>query len=88
MGQSGSRLKARKCLNRRYLIRNPPGILYAPLMSKRYTFFSKERKMAKAPSIRVEDIELDGDVRLWDVMHAALAAKESQPRASSASRLC
>jgi len=51
-------------------------------MSKRYTFFSKERQMAKAPSIRVEDIELDGDVRLWDVMHAALAAKESQPRAS------
>ncbi|MGD0962624.1 MAG: hypothetical protein ABSA57_01840 [Candidatus Acidiferrales bacterium] len=38
--------------------------------------------MAKTPTIRVEDIELEGDVRLWDVMHAALRAKESQPRAS------
>ena len=38
--------------------------------------------MAKAPTIRVEDIELEGDVRLWDVMHAALQAKESQPNAA------
>jgi len=38
--------------------------------------------MAKTPAIRVEDIELEGDVRLWDVMHAALLAKESQPSAS------
>jgi len=38
--------------------------------------------MAKARTIRVEDIELDGDVRLWDVMHAALRAKESSPGAS------
>jgi hypothetical protein len=49
---------------------------------KRYTFFKQGNEMAKAPTIRVEDIELDGDVRLWDVMHAALHAKESQPRAS------
>jgi hypothetical protein len=35
-----------------------------------------------APTIRTEDIQLDGDVRLWDVMHAALHAKESEPFAS------
>ncbi len=38
--------------------------------------------MAKVPIIRVQDIELDGDVRLWDVMRAALRAKESAPQAS------
>ena len=38
--------------------------------------------MANDSTIRAEDIELNGDVRLWDVMHAALQAKESQPRAS------
>lgn len=38
--------------------------------------------MAKTPTIGAEDIELDGDVRLWDVMNAALKAKESQPHAS------
>ena len=34
------------------------------------------------PAIRTEDLELDGDVRLWDVMHAAHHAKESKPGAS------
>ena len=38
--------------------------------------------MAKTPTIGAENIELDGDVRLWDVMNAALKAKESQPHAS------
>jgi hypothetical protein len=38
--------------------------------------------MAKAPIIQMQDIELEGDVRLWDVLRAALRAKESAPRAS------
>ena len=39
--------------------------------------------MAKASTtIRVEDIEFDAEGRLWDLMHAALQAKEAQPNAS------
>jgi hypothetical protein len=30
----------------------------------------------------MEGIELDGEARLWDLMRAALQAKEAQPRAS------
>lgn len=38
--------------------------------------------MAKTSIIRFEEIELDGDGRLWDVMNAALHAKEAKPSAS------
>jgi hypothetical protein len=38
--------------------------------------------MAHTPAIHSEDIELDGDARLWDVMRAALQAKEAQPDAA------
>jgi hypothetical protein len=34
------------------------------------------------PAIEPEEIEVDGDVRLWDVMRAALRAKEAHPNAS------
>lgn len=38
--------------------------------------------MAKTPGIGVDEIELDGAVTLWDVMRAALRAKEARPNAS------
>jgi hypothetical protein len=40
--------------------------------------------MAKesAPAIEVEEIEVDGNGKLWDVMHAASKAKEAKPGAS------
>ena len=40
--------------------------------------------MAKtdAPAIHTEEIEIDGEARLWDVMRAALRAKEAEPSAS------
>jgi hypothetical protein len=40
--------------------------------------------MAKTdtPTIHTEEIEVDGDARLWDVMRAALRAKEAEPSAS------
>jgi hypothetical protein len=40
--------------------------------------------MAKtdAPTIHTEEIEIDGEARLWDVMRAALRAKEADPSAS------
>ena len=40
--------------------------------------------MAKTtdPAIEVEEIEVDGDGRLWDVMRAASRAKEAKPGAS------
>lgn len=38
--------------------------------------------MAEGPAIVAEDIELGGEARLWDVMRAALRAKEGRPSAS------
>ena len=40
--------------------------------------------MAKtqAHAIHTEEIEIDGEARLWDVMRAALRAKEAEPAAS------
>ena len=40
--------------------------------------------MAKTdvPTIHTEEIEVDGDARLWDVMRAALRAKEATPGAA------
>jgi hypothetical protein len=38
--------------------------------------------MGKAPAITIEQIDVDGESNLWDVMRAALRAKEAQPRAS------
>jgi hypothetical protein len=40
--------------------------------------------MAKAnvPAIHTEEIEIDGEARLWDVLRAALRAKEAEPGAS------
>jgi hypothetical protein len=38
--------------------------------------------MAKTPAITIDEIELDGENSLWDVMHAALRAKEARPSAS------
>jgi hypothetical protein len=38
--------------------------------------------MAKTPTITIDEIELDGENSLWDVMRAALRAKETQPSAS------
>lgn len=38
--------------------------------------------MATTPAIEAEGIELDGNENLWDVMRAALRAKEAQPNAS------
>jgi hypothetical protein len=38
--------------------------------------------MTKTLAIQAEDIELVGDASLWDVMRAALRAKEAQPCAS------
>jgi hypothetical protein len=34
------------------------------------------------PAIHTEEIEIDGEARLWDVMRAALRAKEAEPSAS------
>jgi len=42
----------------------------------------EEREMGKPPAIQIEDIELDGEARLWDVMRAALRATEAQPSSS------
>jgi len=36
----------------------------------------------KAPAIHTEEIEIDGEARLWDVLRAALRAKEAEPAAS------
>lgn len=38
--------------------------------------------MVQTPAISVEDIDLAGDISLWDVMRAALRAKEARPNAS------
>ena len=38
--------------------------------------------MAKTPGITIDDIELDQEVTLWEVMRAALRAKEARPSAS------
>ncbi len=40
--------------------------------------------MAKtdARAIHTEEIEIDGEARLWDVLRAALRAKEAEPQAS------
>ena len=37
---------------------------------------------AKTSAIGASDIQLDGDVTLWDVMRAALHAKEARPDSS------
>jgi hypothetical protein len=37
--------------------------------------------MATNPAIVVSDIELDGEITLWDVMRATLRAKEARPGA-------
>jgi hypothetical protein len=69
-----------KCRNERYLIGNRTQILPAPCRPKGY-ISTQGNKMPKAANIRIEDLELEGDVRLWDVMRAALQAKDSAPRA-------
>jgi hypothetical protein len=38
--------------------------------------------MVETPAISLEDIDLAGDISLWDVMRAALRAKEAHPTAS------
>jgi hypothetical protein len=38
--------------------------------------------MAKTPTIGFSDIELDGEITIWQVMRATLRAKEAQPSAS------
>jgi hypothetical protein len=38
--------------------------------------------MAKAPTTTIEAVELDAEDSLWDVLRAALRAKEAQPHAS------
>jgi hypothetical protein len=38
--------------------------------------------MTNTPTIRTENLPLDGDAKLWDVMDAALRAKEAQPNAA------
>jgi hypothetical protein len=38
--------------------------------------------MTNNPTIRTENLPLDGDAKLWDVMDAALRAKEAQPNAA------
>ncbi len=38
--------------------------------------------MANVRAIQAQDIELDGDTTLWEVMRAALRAKEARPNAS------
>jgi hypothetical protein len=38
--------------------------------------------MAKAPTIGVSDIQLDGEITLWAVMRATLRVKEARPSAS------
>ena len=38
--------------------------------------------MAKTSTIRASDIQLDGDVTLWDVMRATLREKETRPDSS------
>lgn len=59
-----------KCRNKRYLIGNRTQILPVPRGPKRY-IFRQGNKMPKAATIRIEDLDLEWDVRLWDVMHAA-----------------
>jgi hypothetical protein len=38
--------------------------------------------MAKTPTIGISDIEIDGEMTLWDVMRGVLRAKEASPRAA------
>ena len=38
--------------------------------------------MAKTPTIGISDIEIDGEMTLWDVMRSVLRAKEARPQAS------
>lgn len=40
---------------------------------------SYSQMMVKSPTIGATDIHLDGDATLWDVMRAALRAKEARP---------
>lgn len=45
------------------------------------TSIFKDKQVATAPAITIDTIELDGDHSLWEVMRAALQAKEAQPKA-------
>src|ERR1700719_4105431 len=49
---------------------------------RQYTSTIEDQQMAKNPTITIDEIELDGENSLWDVMRAALRAKEAQPSAS------
>jgi hypothetical protein len=70
------------CRNGRYPIGYFWGEYATPPAARGGTLRSLRKNMAKTPAIDVNDIDLDGAITLWDVMRAALRAKEARPSVS------